>query len=395
MGAVGQGGVAQLLDDARGNVGHALGALALGAELVVVDHLGQAIDARGQGFLAVLVEEELGIGQARAHHTLIATNHQVRVRGTDVADHQKLVGQLVGRVQQGEVFLVGLHGQDQALLRHVQKLPVKLAQQHVRALYQRGHFVQQGGVINRAHALPHACRHRFQLARDFGAACRERGDNGAIARQRLGIAVGIGQLHRRDRGLEAVPLGAAPGRQAQRLHRHHATAVQRHQTMRRTHEMHATPARQRAVALQLVGHEFGDGEQADGFVQRLLQTRVQRRAADQGVVEQGFVLAVRRALERGHGSHRVADIGAQGLQLLDQRRCRLAAGVQAHGYGHEFLLHRLVGGLAPDVADMGGQAARRGIGGGDRVAIDQAKGAQLLGQLAGKGIAQFFQRLRG
>ena len=49
----------------------ALRALALGAQLVVVDHLGQLRDAAGGSF-AVLVEEELGIGQARAHHALVA-----------------------------------------------------------------------------------------------------------------------------------------------------------------------------------------------------------------------------------------------------------------------------------------------------------------------------------
>jgi hypothetical protein len=45
------------------------------AQLAVVDHLGQARHARGQRLLAVLVEEELGVGQARAHHALVALDH--------------------------------------------------------------------------------------------------------------------------------------------------------------------------------------------------------------------------------------------------------------------------------------------------------------------------------
>ena len=49
-------------------------------------------------------------------------------------------------IQQGEIFLVGLHGQDQALLWHVQKLFIKLAHQHIGALDQRGDFLDQGVV---------------------------------------------------------------------------------------------------------------------------------------------------------------------------------------------------------------------------------------------------------
>ena len=114
--------VAQLRGNRLGNRAHALHTFALRAQLVVVDHLAQTFDARSQRLLAVLVKEELGIGQARAHHALVAADHQARVVGADVADHQELVGQLVVRVQQREVLLVGLHRQNQALLRHVQEL---------------------------------------------------------------------------------------------------------------------------------------------------------------------------------------------------------------------------------------------------------------------------------
>ncbi len=65
----------QLLTDGAGDRGDALRALALGAELVVIDDLGQAGNAVGQRLLAVLVEEELGVGQARAHHALVAADH--------------------------------------------------------------------------------------------------------------------------------------------------------------------------------------------------------------------------------------------------------------------------------------------------------------------------------
>jgi hypothetical protein len=55
-----------------GNEAHALGTVTLGAELAVIDHFGQAGHAAFQRFLAVLVVDELGVGQSRTHHPLIA-----------------------------------------------------------------------------------------------------------------------------------------------------------------------------------------------------------------------------------------------------------------------------------------------------------------------------------
>jgi hypothetical protein len=37
--------------------------------------------------------EELGIGQARTHHALVAADHRRRVGGIDVADDEELVAQ--------------------------------------------------------------------------------------------------------------------------------------------------------------------------------------------------------------------------------------------------------------------------------------------------------------
>jgi hypothetical protein len=58
-----------------GDGADALRTLALGAQLVVVNHLGQTENARFQRALAILVEEELGIGQARPHDALVAADH--------------------------------------------------------------------------------------------------------------------------------------------------------------------------------------------------------------------------------------------------------------------------------------------------------------------------------
>ena len=108
----------QGLTQSLGNAAHACHALALCAQLVVIHHFVQTLNARSQSFLAVLVKEEFGIGQTGSHHALVATNDGAGVCWRNVADHQELVRQLSFCGQQREIFLIGLHGQDQTFLRH-------------------------------------------------------------------------------------------------------------------------------------------------------------------------------------------------------------------------------------------------------------------------------------
>jgi len=260
-----QRGVTQLGGDRLGNRAHAFDALALGAQLVVIDHLAQALDPRGQGLLAVLVEEELGVGQARAHHALVATDHGAGIGRADVADHQELVRQLAGGVQQREVLLVGLHGQDQALLRHIEELLLELADQHIGALDQGRHLIEQGFVFDGAHAVAHTGRGGRQLAHDLGTTLGKARDHGAITAQ--GVGIGIGMLDRDDRlgGLESVTQGGVARLQAQHLERHHAGAMQGDHAVRRAHEVHAAPAGQLAIGFELVGHDLRDRQLGQRF----------------------------------------------------------------------------------------------------------------------------------
>ena len=101
-----------------GNVVHALHALCLRAQLVVVNHFMEALHARSQRQFSVLVEEKLGIGQPRAHHALVTAHHGRSIGRVDIADHQKVVRQHARCIEQRKVLLIGLHGQNQALLRH-------------------------------------------------------------------------------------------------------------------------------------------------------------------------------------------------------------------------------------------------------------------------------------
>ena len=180
----------EFFGNGAGNRHNAKHALALRAQLVVINDSGQPLNPRFERFLAILIEEKFGVGQSRTHHALIAANHGGRVLRTDVADQQELVGQFSGFIKQREVFLVGLHRQDQAFLRHGEEFGFKLPDQHVRQFDQRGHFVEQRLVGNRV--SPGFGRSGFQLPGDFGTAFGKRGDDRALFTQEGGIAGGIG-----------------------------------------------------------------------------------------------------------------------------------------------------------------------------------------------------------
>ena len=354
----------------------------------MVDHLGQARHTRGQGALAVLVEEELGVGQPRPHHALVATDHPGRVGRPDITDDQEAVGQSARRIQQGEVLLVGLHRQDEALLRHREELGLEAAAQHVRSLHQRRHLVQQGLVLDGPQAL--ACGGFGQLAGDLGAACRKRRDHRALVLQRTFVGIGPGNGDGRYQGFEAVALGGATGNQPQlRLQWHHLITVQNHQTMSGPDEGRLIPSRAGAVGPQRKPHELGHGQLDDGHPQGHLQGRRQRRARLHPVEKQYLCLAISGAPQRRHRCR----ISTQGRQFLQQCRGGCTAGVQADGHRHQLVRHGPVRGCAVDICHMDCQPAWRRIRRQDARRGDQALRPQAVGQRVCEGFAQLLQGL--
>jgi uncharacterized Rossmann fold enzyme len=113
---------AEFFGDAARDSPQALRAVAERAEAVVVDHRAETDDPRREAVLAVLVVEEAGVRQTWAHDALVAADDRGRVVDLHVGDDQEAVQQLAAAVEQREVLLVLLHGQDQALLRHVEVL---------------------------------------------------------------------------------------------------------------------------------------------------------------------------------------------------------------------------------------------------------------------------------
>jgi hypothetical protein len=313
----------------------------------VIDHLVETRHAIGQRLLAILVEEELGVGQTRAHDALVALDDGARVGRTDVADDEELVGQLGRSVEQREILLVGLHRQDEAFLRHGEEVLLELAGQHVGAFDEAADLVQQRVVVDGRQAL--LCRGLGQLAHDLGATLGEAGDDRAFVAQLRGVAVGVADRDGRGLRLETMALRDAVGAQAQRGDGHDIVAVQRDEAMRGTHELDVAPA-----VGELVAHHLGDRQLGERLVDRLLQAFGQRGAGDHLVDEQALGLAVRLALQAGHGVGAEAQRG----QLLQQRGRRVAVLVERDGRGHQLLQQRAIGGLGGDALDVHPEPAR-------------------------------------
>ena len=267
--------------------------------------------------------------------------------------------QLAVGVGQREVFLVGLHGQDQAFLRHGQELFLELAFVDHRPFDQRGHFVQQR--FRHQHLVGAGLGQQFGA--DFLLALLDAGQHLAFGRQRGGVAVGVGDGDRAlaRRGQEAVAFAGVGGGQAQQRQWQHGGAVQRDQAVRRTHELHG------GAVGTLIAHHFRNRQLGDRFFQRGLQARLQC-AAGRGVgVEEAFSLAVLRAFQVGHGQLGEAQRG----QFLGQRRRAVAGRVQRHRHRQHFFADRLVRRDSAHLGDRDGQAARRGVRGGDAVGFQE------------------------
>ena len=215
-----------------------------------------------------------------------------------------------------------------------------------------------------------------ELANHVAAALRVAGDDGAVLRQGVGVVVSILQDDGGHPGFEAVALGGVARLQTQRFDRHHGAAVQGHQAVGGAHKFDTAPAGQFAIGLERVAHDFGDGQFGKGVVQGFLQALDQARAWDDAVVEQGLGFAIRCALELRHRLWRCAN----GVQFFEQGGGGVAIRVQAHGHGHELVLHGTVSGLRHHLGDVRSQTAWGCKWGDAGLGRGKALGLELLEQ---------------
>ena len=346
-----QSAATQGIGNGSGDRRHALRALTLRAELVVIDDLAQPRHTGFERFLAILIEEKLCIGQTRPDHAFVSADHCAGIGRADVADHQKFVRQFSGRIQQRKILLVGLHGEDQALLRHGQEFLFKLPHHHVGPLHQGRHLIEQRVVVNRLEVRAGTRSSRDQLARNFGPPFGKGSNHRTVTQHRFGINIGVGDADLLDRRFKAMALGLPPGQQPQHRHRHHLFAMQGHQRVRRTHKIHRAPA-----IRQLVGHHFGNRQRCQSRLNRLLQAFGKDGAFGEAVVEQDLGLAVIFAPQARHGR----GIGPQRRQFFQQGGRAVTLSIEAHRNRHEFLHHGLVRSDRENTGDMRGQSARTG-----------------------------------
>ncbi len=244
-------------------------AIELRSELVVIDDRGEARHARLEPHLAVLVEEEPGIGEPRPQHPLVAVDDRARdPRVSRLLTTRKRGTSLPSRLGEREVLLVLLHRQDEALLRHREERRIERAFVHGRRFDERRHFVEQ----RIRHDDGRARRGAAQAGDDRRAALGERGDDLAFGAQRLLVGV-----RRRDRGCrrgsgsDARPSARSAARPSA-AHRDDVRAVEREQPVRRPDELDVVVV----AAGARIAHHLRDRQLADRLVERVLQAADER-----------------------------------------------------------------------------------------------------------------------
>ena len=129
--------------------------LELGAEPGLVGAAAEVGHPALQGPLAVLLEEEPGVGQAGAQHPLVAVARHLGVAHRRAGDGHELVGELPLPVHHREVALVVPHLGDDHLGRQGQVGGLELAEHRGRVLHQVGDLLDQALVgADHAAALP-------------------------------------------------------------------------------------------------------------------------------------------------------------------------------------------------------------------------------------------------
>ncbi len=218
--------------DKTGQGRDALGLVEHRTELGLEHHVGQALVETFELLLLVLLEEELGVGQARAHDLLVTGDDLCRVLGLDVGHGDEARQQLAVRIEQAEILLVVLHGADQRFLRHLEEAFLEGADQRHRPFHQRSDFIQQ---CRRHDGRALLGGGQFvDAAADELAALGEIGQHVGAA-QVFGVAGRAADAHVTV-GVEAVTTGHAPGLLREDLAVDHGVAEQHHQPLGRAHE---------------------------------------------------------------------------------------------------------------------------------------------------------------
>jgi hypothetical protein len=155
----------------------------------------------------------------RGRTTRSLPDHGAGIGRVDVADHQKPVGHLPG-IEQRKVLLVGLHGEDQALLRAPRETAPRSCTDTAHWAARPAPSPRPAGPRRATPAAPptFAAAAERALSHDLGLALGKAGDDGAVFRQRGRVLIGVFQVNWIGTGwLRNGGHGCVAGGQAQRL----------------------------------------------------------------------------------------------------------------------------------------------------------------------------------
>ena len=307
---------------ARDLVGHA-------AQLGLVGHGREARAHRIEALLQVFVEEELGVGEARADDAFVALADFRRILGLDIGNPDEVLGELAAGVEHREEFLVGLHGRDQCFLRYGKELAFEGARHRDWPFVEAVHLGQVVRVDARAAAQG------FRRGFDFGDDARA-----ALVRinQHLGVAQCADVIARRGDGdgggmMEAMPARVSAGADAQCFELHDAIAEQRDQPVQRPRE---------AMSVRTPAHRLGDRHRGQRFVQHGLQQVGGARARGHRAVHEALALGIGRLLQRVTGNTR---LGGEAFERTRRFACCIQRDVEVRTQYFAALFGLLVGHL--------------------------------------------------
>ena len=337
----------------------------------MVNHAGQFRQAAFQSRFLVLFVEELGIRQARAQNAFVALDDMRRVFGLQVGNQQEAVHQLAVWIEQREVFLVLLHGQNQAFLRYGEEVFFKTGFQYHRPFDQCGHFVQQGfiGGNGRVQTACLLVQGRLNGGFAFGKRCF----HFALLTHLCGVAVGIFNSDFAA-GEEAVTQCFVAALQTQNADVYDVAAVQHDQAVYRAHEGKCAAA---------PTHDFRNRQFLNSLIDDVFQELAQRFAGLDVFVGVHVLLAV---VDDGQ----VFDFRTRTARKTFQSLSRHTV---FHGICHSraFFHDFLVGLNGFHVFDLNGQTARRSVGSVFSCAVNQLRFFQAFGNGSGKMVAQIIE----
>ena len=120
-----------------------------------------------QLLFSVLFPKEHGVSQSRPDHALIAFCNDFRLGAVDIGNGDEVVHQTALFIEQGEVLLILLHGEDQGFRWNFQETLLETAGNGYGPFVQSRDFIQQGGVDIRL--APQGLGHFLHLGSDVVA----------------------------------------------------------------------------------------------------------------------------------------------------------------------------------------------------------------------------------